>query len=76
MSGCITTGLGCVDGPTRPKCETYNGTKEDCEKMIGSDGQCSKSADSTNCKLRVCSDALRTTDIACDEYLSGCITDG
>lgn len=77
-SGCITTGLGCID--TLPLCNTYTGTVDVCKKMVGKDGKCTLDTTSTTgtCKLRVCAEASLTTydDTTCGDYKYGCKSTG
>ncbi|CAD8101276.1 unnamed protein product [Paramecium sonneborni] len=75
-SKCKTTGIGCVS--ILLKCNSYKGTRDECEKRRGADGKCTGGSyeQSQECKARICSDALLSTDSECSEYQNGCISNG
>ncbi|TNV71507.1 hypothetical protein FGO68_gene15846 [Halteria grandinella] len=75
-SGCLTNGKGCVES-TVP-CSSYQGTADTCQNFTGNNIKCwSKSATIDYCRDRQCSDnTTATKDDECDQFLSGCVTNG
>ncbi|KAM3128877.1 hypothetical protein pb186bvf_019012 [Paramecium bursaria] len=76
LSGCITTGQGCID--VLGKCESYTGTALTCFNYKGTDGNCKGAEVEQKCQIRQCVDAENTlnSDDACDLFQKGCITTG
>ncbi|CAD8093820.1 unnamed protein product [Paramecium sonneborni] len=76
LSKCKTTGIGCVT--ILLNCNTYTGTKFECERRIGADGKCTGSSfeESQECKSRICSDAQLSTDNECGQFQYNCISNG
>lgn len=76
LSGCKTTGYGCID--VVPACSSYTGTAATCPLMKGTDGICDFDATNNVCKARDCVNAPATTatDADCGTYKTGCVTTG
>ncbi|CAK87462.1 unnamed protein product (macronuclear) [Paramecium tetraurelia] len=75
-SKCKTTGIGCV--AILLNCNSYTGTKNECERRIGADGRCTaqNTEESQQCKARICSDGQFSTDSECGQYQFNCISNG
>jgi len=68
LSGCITTGKGCI--LTLGACASYIGDDVACSGLKGTDGNCEGIVGGANCTARVCSKAAMTlvTDNDCTLY--------
>lgn len=78
LTGCLYDGNGsCVD--KNASCSAYKGDSiNKCSLFKGDDGAnpCSWNAGNT-CKTKECTDdTTSTTDIACGNFMTGCVTDG
>ncbi|KAM3145775.1 hypothetical protein pb186bvf_002070 [Paramecium bursaria] len=71
--GCISSGYGCVQAPL-PSCTSYNYTDLICYQLIGSEGRCD--VQNNKCVPRICQYASYNNNQQCDQYKSGCITNG
>ncbi|CAK86651.1 unnamed protein product (macronuclear) [Paramecium tetraurelia] len=69
-SQCIFNGIFCVEA--LGSCSQYQTTKENCQKLIGGDGQCTQSDSATNCMAKTCG-MYQTSQ--CKSYRSDCFLD-
>ncbi|CAD8187110.1 unnamed protein product [Paramecium pentaurelia] len=75
LKGCKTNGKGCIE-PTQ-KCNQYRGTQSSCLKFVGNGNKCRGQVSITKCSIRECfHDQQSTTDIQCNSFMEGCVTNG
>ncbi|CAK89836.1 unnamed protein product (macronuclear) [Paramecium tetraurelia] len=75
LKGCVTTGRGCTE--LTQTCNTYKGTQSSCLKFVGNGKKCRGSNLSIKCSVRECfHDQESTTDLACNSFMDGCVTNG
>ncbi|CAD8131645.1 unnamed protein product [Paramecium octaurelia] len=74
---CLTNGQGCTD--KLENCDTYTGTFQQCEKLIGLDGKCtgtSKTQTTDKCIAKTCQESSTANEQACKAYTKNCLFNG